>query len=133
MRKSPLGHKIMILTSGSYAGPTLPAVFALVTGVGFKYRWDTPARSHLSPAGLLLDSSVAHELSYRPSRFDRILVLPDPDGEPACSDELGVAVAAADAAELQTPPTGVGLGQMTVVRAGVPETAVDEHRDPRPS
>jgi hypothetical protein len=79
---------------------------------GFTYRWDTPFRTHTSPARLLLGSSVAHELFYRLGGFDRIFVLPDPDGEPARRGELsvGVAIAASYATERQTPPAGVGLG-----------------------
>lgn len=75
--------------------------------------------------------SATYELLDRRSRFARILVLPDPDHEPARRGEPAVAVAAGDATELQTPPLGVGLGQMGVFRAGVPEAPVDEHRDPR--
>jgi hypothetical protein len=43
-------------------------------------------------------------------------VLPDPDGEPARRGELrvGVTVATGDAAELRTPPAGVGLGEVAV-------------------
>jgi hypothetical protein len=89
VRKFPLGHKIMLLTSGFHASPTIPAVFALVTGVGFKSHWDTPVGAHTSPARLLLGSSVAHEPLHRLGRFDRILVPPDPDGEPPRRGELG--------------------------------------------
>jgi hypothetical protein len=46
---------------------------------------------------------------------------------------IGVAVAADDSAEFQAPPAGIGLRQVTVLRARVPEAAVDEHRDPRPT
>ena len=100
---------------------------------GFTYRWDTPVRAHTSPAQLLLGRSVAHELLYTLGRFDRVLVFPNPDGEPARCGELrvGVAIATGDATKLQTPPAGVGLGEMAVVGAGVPEATVDEHGDPR--
>jgi hypothetical protein len=37
----------------------------------------------MSLARPLLGRSVTHELLYRLGRFNRILVLPDPDGEPA--------------------------------------------------
>jgi hypothetical protein len=55
--------------------------------------------------------AVAHELFKHPGCFKGVFVLQDPDGEPACRSELsiGVAVATGDAAELQTPPAGVGL------------------------
>jgi hypothetical protein len=51
------------------------------------------------------------ELFNRPGRFNGIFVLPNPDDQPTHCGELsiGVAVAAGDAAELQTPPAGVGL------------------------
>lgn len=80
---------------------------------GFDYQWDTPAQAHTSPARLILGSSVAHELFYRLGRFERILVLLDPDdGQPATASwVVGVAVAAGDATEHQTPPAGVGLGR----------------------
>jgi hypothetical protein len=100
---------------------------------GFRYHWDAPVRAHTTPARLLLGSSVAHELFYRLGGFDRIFVLPDPDGEPASPGELsvGVAVATGDAAKLQTPPVDVGLGEVAVLGAGVPEAPIDEHGDPR--
>ncbi len=41
----------------------------------FKSHWDTPAARTQSPARLVLDSSVTHELLYRLSRFNRIVVL----------------------------------------------------------
>jgi hypothetical protein len=50
------------------------------------YHWGTPAQADTSP---LLGGSVAYELFG----FDRILVLPDPDGEPAHRGELRVGVA----------------------------------------
>jgi hypothetical protein len=77
--------------------------------------------------------SFSHELFDHQGRLEWIFVLPDSDREPACRGELdfGVAVAASDAAELQAPPTGVGLGQMAVLRTRVPIAPVDEHRDPR--
>jgi hypothetical protein len=100
---------------------------------GFKDHWDTPAHAHTGSARLLLGSSLAHELFKRLGRFDRILVLPNPDGEPARRGELrvGVTIATGDATKLQAPPAGVGLGEVAVLGAGVPEAPVDEHRDPR--
>ena len=60
-------------------------------------------------------------------------MLPDPDHEPAGRSELavGIPVTAGNATELQTPPTGIALGQMAVFGTRVPETAIDEHRNPR--
>jgi hypothetical protein len=100
---------------------------------GFRYHWDTPVRVHTGPAQLLLGGSVSYELFDRLGRFDRILVLPNPDGEPTRRGELGVgiAVATSDATELQAPPAGVGLGEVAVLGAGVPEAPIDEHGDPR--
>jgi len=44
---------------------------------------------------------------------------------------IGAAVAADDSAEIQAPPAGIGLRQVTVLRARVLKAAIDEHRDPR--
>ena len=85
------------------------------------------ASSDANPGG-----SVAYEPFDPPGCVNGVLVLPDPDSEPPCRRELsiGVPVATDDAVELQAPPAGVGLGQVAVLRARVPEAAVDEHRDP---
>jgi hypothetical protein len=116
---SPLGHKIKSLTSGLLADPRPLVCMPWSQPWGFKYDWDTPAHAHTGSARLLLGSSVAHELFYRLGRFDRILVLPNPDGEPARYGELrvGVAVATGDATKLQAPPVGVGLGEVAVLGA----------------
>jgi hypothetical protein len=62
----------------------------------------------------------------------RTLVLPDPeDRPPECLEALvGVPVTTSVRLELLPPPTSVVLGPRPVLRAAVPEAAVDEDSEP---
>jgi hypothetical protein len=66
--------------------------------------------------------------------YGRFLVLPDMHRRPAeRSEDLVVSmVTFAVRVEFGGPPLRVRLGGHPVIRAGVPEAAIDEHRHPEP-
>ncbi len=107
-----------------HAGHAVPAVYALVTGVGVQVPLGhARPGSHESGAAASRQFGRARVV-YRLGHFARILVLPDPDCEPAHRGELGVGVAVATghAAELQTAEVRVGLGQVAVLGTGIRAT-----------
>jgi hypothetical protein len=65
------------------------------------------------------------------SRF----VFPDTKNEPTmvCQELISFPVARPGSFELGAPPTGVALRNAPVLRAGVPETSIDEYRHPIPT
>lgn len=77
--------------------------------------------------------SSAHDPRDTTCRLGGGLVLPDPHARPALRGEspVGVAVAAAVRLDLFAPPRRVRARLTRVLRAPVPEAAVDEHGDAR--
>jgi hypothetical protein len=65
-------------------------------------------------------------------RIDGILVFPYTDDSPPCVPQslIGVGVAGNIAIDFGSPKFGVLLGWPVVLRASVPEAAVEENRNP---
>jgi hypothetical protein len=129
---SPLGHKVNSLTRYFLHILLDPVRYVLVAGRGGSSTTGTrrpdasgaAASPQFSRARAVLSPELLRP-DPRASRSSRRASLPPLAGS-RCHGSGGRCRNTSDA------PARVGLGQMTVVRAGVPETAVDVHRDPRP-
>ena len=68
-----------------------------------------------------------------PRRLFNILVLPDPQHPPPCRTQRGIRqpISLDVSIKLRLPPRGVRLWKGLMVRAPMPETSVDEHRQAR--
>jgi hypothetical protein len=122
VRNSVLGHQITSLTSRSAAGRVAPIRYAQVTGVGVQVPLGHVPVAHESgtAASLRLRSRTSCSIAWAAtpgSPCSQTLTL----SQPAAA--VGVAVAASDATELQTPPArvrrwaNVGVGLMTTSKA----------------